>query len=566
MINSQISLAHPLHEAETTKSVALKKGTIPAGINVLGLSSVENCTEFNVVLLVSGGLKDRIVQIPVAELAVGDVKRLASLLAEIGHVDMLDRRMLQDLARALLSEANQKRITVLNGVGIQRVFFDDHTYQTYVWNGTAHWFGEAAPDSVFVIGDSHSAQIAGTHDDWVESIGSKLHGNHYLIVLVMNTLASAVRRAFGQPRIVLIILGPSGVGKTTLQRCGQSILGSCDEVKTMTGTPVGIREHLHTKPDCPVFYQDTRQFSVSEVVNLIFDTHDGASRLKSGGSGIPISSTLILTNERLIVEMSGAGRLALDEGIFARCVEVRCDAPHGAFHNIHEAESPAQFAKQLENDTGKYYGATWEYWLTILSANWEFVSEKFNSWLPLVKRKLAKRIGDVCHQRVNNRILDGMAFSAWVGVIASHFNVLPLTKNEVIDSFAVVLTEVFARQSEGTTPLAKQIVVALKGLLDENPYRFPDLKMSQGQRSAMSVYGYRYTSKKYGDLFLFLPSVFAREFVEKYGGNVFKALTEADYLVTSKDRGNQFLVRVPGGQEVRRSFIAIRANILNCSS
>jgi hypothetical protein len=278
------------------------------------------------------------------------------------------------------------------------------------------------------------------------------------------------------------------------------MLGSCIDVITMAGTPVGIREHLQTKPDCPAQYQDARQLPVSEVVSLIFDTHDGASRLKSGGSGVPLSSTLILTNERLIVEMSGAGKLALDEGLFARCVEVRCDAPHGAFHNIHGAESPAQFAKQLESDTGQFYGATWEYWLSTLSANWDFVVKKFGAWLPRVKDKLVKRIGDACHKRVNNRILDGMAFSAWVGVIASHFNVLPLTKDEVIDSFAVVLTEVFARQSEGTTPLAKQIIAALKGLFDENPHRFPDFKTAQDQRSPMSVYGYRYTSKKYGDL------------------------------------------------------------------
>ena len=566
MTDSKLHLIHSQRDAETPKSIVQAKGPIPTHINVLGLSSVENHTEREVVLEVSGGAGKRIVQLPLAELAVSDQKRLASLLAETGDVNLLNRKTLQSLAKALLSEATQKDITVLNGVGIQRVVFDNRTYQAYVWNGTAYWFGGPPPDSAFVIGDSPSAQISGTHDDWVKTIGSKLPGNHYLIMLVAHTLASALRRLFDQPRTALSIVGPSGTGKTTSQRCGQSMIGSCNDVKTMTGTPVGIREHLQTKPDCPVFYQDTRQFPVSELSSLIFDVHDGASRLKSGGNGVPLSSTLIVTNERFIVEMSGAGKLALDEGLFARCVEVGCDAPHGAFHNIHGAASPAQFAKQLESDTGQFYGATWEYWLTMLSTNWGFVVKKSNTWLPLVKSKLVERLGDACHKRVNNRILDGMAFSAWVGVIASHLNVLPLTKKEIIDSFAVVLTEAFARQEEGTTPLAKQIIATLKGLLDENPHRFPDFKTAQDQRSPMSVYGYRYTSKKYGDLFLFLPSVFARAFVDKYGGNVFKTLAEAGYLVTSKDRGNQFLVRVPGNQEDRRSFVAIRASIRFCSS
>lgn len=567
MTYSQILVAHPQRDHETPKNASQKKGPIPAHINVLGLSSVESRAERKVVLQVSGGPEKRIVQIPLAELAVSDLKRLANLLAETGDVNLLDRKALQSLAKALLSEAAQKDITVLNGVGIQRVTFNNRTYQAYVWNGTAYWLGEVPPDSTFVIGDSPSAQTAGTHDDWVQRIGSKMPGNHYLIMLVTHTLASVLRRPFDQPRTAFIIVGPSGVGKTSIARCGQSTIGSCDEVKTMTGTPVGIREHLQTKPDCPVFYQDTRQFPVSELSNLLFDVHDGASRFKSGSSGVPLSSTLILTNERLIVEMSGAGKLALDEGLFARCVEIGCDAPYGAFHNIHGAESPAQFAKQLENDTGQYYGATWEYWLTMLSANWDFVVKKFDTWLPRVKSKLVERLGDACHKRVNNRILDGMAFSAWVGVIASHFGVLPLTKNEVIDSFAVVLAEVFARQSEGTTPLAKQIIATLKGLIDENPYRFPDFRTLQDRSSPTSVYGYRYTTKKDGELFLFLPSVFAREFVEKYGGNVFKMLAESGYLVTNKGRGNQVLVRVPGSEKnERRSFIAIRATIRFCSS
>ena len=148
-------------------------------------------------------------QLPLAELAVGDLKRLANLLAETGDVNLLDRKTLQSLAKALLGEAAQKDITVLNGVGIQHVVFNNRTYQTYVWNGTAYWFGESPPDSAFVIGDSPSAQIAGTHDNWVESIGAKLSGNHYLIVLVAHALASALRRPFDQPRTVLIIVGPS---------------------------------------------------------------------------------------------------------------------------------------------------------------------------------------------------------------------------------------------------------------------------------------------------------------------------------------------------------------------
>jgi hypothetical protein len=150
MTDSKIRLVRPERDAETPQSIAQTKGLIPAHITVLGLSSVGNHTERKVVLEVFSGSGKRIVQLPLAELAVGDLKRLANLLAETGDVNLLDRKTLQSLAKALLSEAAQKDITVLNGVGIQHVVFNNRTYQTYVWNGTAYWFGESPPDSAFV--------------------------------------------------------------------------------------------------------------------------------------------------------------------------------------------------------------------------------------------------------------------------------------------------------------------------------------------------------------------------------------------------------------------------------
>lgn len=93
MTDSKIHLIHSQRDAEAPKDIAQTKGPIPAHINVLGLSSVENHTERKVVLEVLGGPGKRIVQLPLAELAVSDLKRLANLLAETGDVNLLDRKI-----------------------------------------------------------------------------------------------------------------------------------------------------------------------------------------------------------------------------------------------------------------------------------------------------------------------------------------------------------------------------------------------------------------------------------------------------------------------------------------
>ena len=86
------------------------------------------------------------------------------------------------------------------------------------------------------------------------------------------------------------------------------MIGPCD-VKTMTGTPVGVREDLLSKPDLPVCYQDSRQFAYGDLLDLLFDVTNGATRLKSGTDYAEIAAILILTNERFLEEMNGSSKV-----------------------------------------------------------------------------------------------------------------------------------------------------------------------------------------------------------------------------------------------------------------
>ncbi len=150
-----------------------------------------------------------------------------------------------------------------------------------------------------------------------------------------------------------------------------------------------------------------------------------------------------------------------------------------------------------------------------------------------------------------------MAFSAWVGVIASELNILPLKKSEVIEAFVHVLEQYFSRHAFGFSPAANKLIAEIRGLLDENESKFLNIENSNEENEKNCCYGYYIFSKKHGKLYLFYPSVFERIFVNKYGSAAYKLLLDAGFLVCDKSRGNQHLVRIPGTSQ-RKSFVAIK--------
>lgn len=536
---------------------------LPKAVRVIGITSEGSSNpERQIVLRINSNGHLRYFQLPFAELAQGDTKQLLQVLTETGHFDLIDRQLLKQVAKTILHQGIAKNVIVLTSNGWHEIPFDGRVHSVYTWFGKAYWFGEK-PNLKVVI--AHTGQPSPldscTLDEWKVHQGSKLPGNPYLIVTACHSLAAPLFRKFGQSRISLLLVGPSGVGKTTIQECAQSIIGPVEEVLSMSGTKVGILEHLSARPDIPAFFQDIRQIDhTDDLMDILFDVANGAGRLRGGNKLPSISSTLILSNERSITDISSWKRNSLDEGIHSRAIEIFCTAKFGAFHKLHNCETSDKFARMLHDNSRKYHSGVWPAWLSELSNQWPKVLSTHKARLLSVKSRIAELAGEAAYSRVNNRILDALSFSAWAGCIASKLKILPLPTDEIIASFGLVLKEQLSRQQSGSTPLAEQLIREVRGCLDENTSRFPALSSFNEDKPQASIFGYRTISKRHGDLYLFLPHVFDRFFKGKYGSVAYTFLEDRELLVTTNRRGNQFQARIPGTNS-RKSFIAVKDSI-----
>jgi len=543
--------------SQENSKISTEGSIIPNGMRVIGFTNDRR----GVVVRMAGDGQSKYYNLPIIDLTYGDKKSLAEACAESGSYGLASRAMVKRLADEILQRAENKKALVLDTNGLHEVNFDGQAYKAYVWGSKAYWFGEKPPTKVIVANTQQIVAASCTLEEWNENVGKYLKGNPYMIFVFCHALSAILRRALKQSRPSVGQIGESSSGKTSSQGVCQSASGPICDVISMSGTKVGIIEHLLKYHDRSVFFQDFRQNDkVDNFVDLLFDSADGAGRMRYGGVLNKIAATMILSNERLLADMVRGKKVPVDEGIYARYFELVCTAPYGAFHDLHEFDDAAEFADNLKQNCEKYYGAVWPVLLQVLSKKWADVETRYDELLPKVKAAIAKLAGDADHGRVTNRIMDSLSFSAWVGVLACRFKVLPIKSVEIIDAFGLVMKEHMARQLSGSTPLVDELVSDVRGCLDEGSGRFPPLADFGDENHRSSIHGYRWKAKKHGDLFLFLPHVFDRLFKEKYGGAAYGMLEESGFLVKTSGQGHQYQVRIPR-VEKQKSFIAIKASI-----
>ena len=532
---------------------------IPKNLRVIGMTPGGNGSDSKIVVATHSNGHDHFHCLAPFGLVVGDMKELAGILVSTGHIPA-NGQEIKRIATAIIQEAQNEDVIVLSTQGRHEIEINGKTFKCYVWKKEVYWLGRKPRRKIVVANAADPKSASCDLPTWKAKVGSKLTGNPYLIVVCAHAVAAALRREFDQPRVSISLTGPSGTGKSTTQQSAQSLIGHPDAVRSMSGTKVGLLAYLHDHPDSPVFFQDIRQNDSPEIFfDLVFDVADGAGRMKSGQKqGEELAATMILSNERFAMDMVTSKKGSLDEGLHSRLFEIEFNAEYGAFHHLHGYKYPDEFAKELGRNSRKYYGAAWPSWISGLSKYWPKVLRFYETDLPKVTTEIAALAGESAHDRVNNRILDALSFSAWAAIVASKLGILSLTRQEIVDAFGLVLQEHISRQISGSTPVATQIISEVRGCLDENTHRFADLESFGDERPQSAVYGYRYKSKRHGELFLFLPTVFDRLFVKKFGSVAHKILLEAGFLITTTGRGNQFQVRVQGTEE-RKSFIAIPA-------
>lgn len=508
-------------------------------------------------------------QIDLKKMSNGNLEEVAALAVDSDLFPFQSRKGANELAALIRQPPYHQPAYIAEHDGYHRVDYDGHVIEFFVWRDKIHMFGdESSPIALrILLGVATYPPASGTVDQWKSEVGVHVVRNPYMLTAVLAGLTSLLNQAFALPKLVLMFVGPSSQGKTTLLRVGQSLINSGKNIETFAGTTKGIELKLREHSDAPAFMDELRQADApSDLIKLVFDIENGANRKVSSGAQKVVQRgairvTLVAANESTVAEMtSGARGIKVNEGLAARLLELHIQAPHGTFHVLPDNMTAKQFAEHMKLATSRVYGAVWDSWVHSVAKNVSYIRNRLDKNLALFEEELL--VGLPVNNPVTARLVQGMATWCCAGMLAKKFNLLDIDSKTLVASVRLVLEEHLKRNVHGSHSVAEQVVATVRACIDQNASKFPPLTQFHSPDHSR-IYGYRVGHGE-GAEFLFLPSVFEQLVGHKYGTEAAaRALSAAGFLKCTKGAGYQYQKRVPnmGGESVRKRFYAVFARI-----
>ncbi len=505
--------------------------------------------------------------IDLKQLSLGKLDDIAQFAIDADLYAFQSRKGANELS-ALIRQANKLPCYIAGRDGYHRVDYGDHLIEFFVWRNLIHVFDGTTPPLALRIlqGLPTYPPPSGTLEDWKSEVGVLVARNPYMLIAVLAGLTALLHQAFGLPKLVLMFVGPSSQGKTTLLCAGQSIVTSGKDIETFAGTTKGIEAKLREHSDAPAFMDELRQADVpADLVKLVFDLENGASRKVSSGSQQVVQrgalrNGMVIANEGSLAEITLTSQVKVHEGTGARLLEVRIQAPHGAFHVLPANMTAKQFSEHMKDVTSRFHGAVWDAWVTLIAKKAQKVRKWLAENLAQVEEELLQ--GLQVNNPVTARLVRGMAAWACAGLLAVRYKLLDADRKVIIAAVRLVLEEHLKRNVHGSHSIAEQVLGAVRACIDQNASKFPPLAQFHSPEHS-GIFGYRVGHGEDAE-FLFLPSVFEQQFGQKYGSEATaRALKDAGYLKCTKGAGYQYQKRVPslGGGSERKRFYTVLARI-----
>ncbi|MDB5743440.1 MAG: hypothetical protein JWR68_1755 [Polaromonas sp.] len=467
---------------------------------------------------------------------------------------------IRELAGILLQAAD-KLIYIAEHDGYHMVQVSGHHYEFFVWRTKVYPLGRPCPVRIVpLIETAPMPPASGSLDDWNENVGKHIVVNPYMLVTLCAAVSALLVQPFRLPRLILMLVGGSSLGKSTTQQAIRSLYERSDtDIDNFSGTAKGIQASLRQDCDKPKMMEELRQAEDKEaIIQLIFDLSSGASRKTSNANQQLVCSAsltcgLIISNENTFHETAGGATITV--GLAARFIELHANGPHGMFHQIPEGMTAGEFSDMLKTTSAQFYGAFWNAWVPAVSRN----IEKLRTWVP---ENLPKLQAELCadmniNDPVTKRMVNGMAGWACAGIIALKLKLLPAitTRATIVNALRLQLREHLARQKHNTTPVGEKIISAVRDVLDRHAGRFPNF-LTINSTDQMGIYGYRRTTQR-ETLYLFLPTVFEEILGKQFGTEpALRELKAAGYLSTDSE-GHQRQIRLSKNGR-RKRFYAIK--------
>ncbi|MBV5311218.1 DUF927 domain-containing protein, partial [Chromatium okenii] len=419
-------------------------------------------------------------------------------------------------------------------------------------------------------------RFSGTLEDWQSSVAQLGHGNPFMVFSICASLTGVLLNWANTESIGVHFFGRSSHGKTTILQAAGSVWGDASDKSTSAGIGTVLRWNATANA------MEAMAASFNHLVLILDELGTNNANdfgkviynLQGGQGKQALTSNRDLRTARSWTEIfistgEEAVRTKIEEfgkkpkaGQLLRFLDINIEED-AVFTNYHNNE-PHIFVDNLKEACGNFYGTAGPTFIASLLQNTsddaslsELISKQFRTAKEVLRSDIKTTL--IPEQ---GRVVDRLALFLTAGYLASEFNILPYTKDEIIDAVRVVRDNWFA----GNTDLADKDrgIKAVIAFLQQNIARFVAIDKDGNKPIDVSepykLAGYR-QKRSMGNCFLIIPSVFETEICIGFGyKSICRELKERKLLETENGKLKK---RVKTPLEARTPMYIISSAILN---
>lgn len=408
---------------------------------------------------------------------------------------------------------------------------------------------------------SHHYGSAGTLEDWQDNVARLAIGNSRLVFMMSAAFVGPILAPATEEGGGVNLVGGSSTGKTTGLKAAVSVWGPPAFMRTWRATGNGLEGVAAQHSETLLCLDELGQLEPREAGPVAYMLGNGQGKQRasrSGGSRAPATWNIMYlsTGEVSLADIAREGKPGKSPmaGQEVRILDVPADAGKGMglFENIHGADSPEAFSRQIKSAGDEYYGTASLAFIQELAAIHGDVGDMIAASVADFVATQVPAGADGQVQRAARRF--GLVAAA--GELATALDILPWPKNEAFGAAAVMFRAWVARRGGIGSAEDRNIVERMRAFLETHgSSRFSPVNDQDDtyQRPVINRAGF-YSSRQIGGEtvreYLILPEAFKEIFAGFDMAAVTKVLVTEGYLHPDKVKSSQRR-RVPELGQVR---------------
>ncbi|EKN3392579.1 DUF927 domain-containing protein [Yersinia enterocolitica] len=358
---------------------------------------------------------------------------------------------------------------------------------------------------------NHSIVVAGTLEEWQESVAGKVHGLLPKLAILVG-LSSSILPLVGESGAIFHICGDSSTGKTAAMQIGASVnglaaepgSGSPTQIQRWNSTSNGLELLMATSNGSTLCLDELGSFTSKFFAQTLYDVVSGMSKTRMDGESFGMahqstwSQNVLSTGELTIVERIRQEKSQVMDGMLHRALSIPVTAEDSR-RDRESTDVARQRIGEIKTSLLAYHGSAgfeFIYCLTGLSENGQYfdlqttscyLKDRLANLLDELQRRL--HANQITLNILETRALQRFAVLYLTGVLAVEWSILPWTNDVVSD----VVYESFNRWLigyRGDAGRKENILMTVQNFIAVNQLKFIDVKLPSVSFRRVDIAGY----------------------------------------------------------------------------